>query len=125
MKNLFIGVFLGFISLHTSWSFAFIENSSLSSEVAQNKVYQRVQDLCNASGGRLEETSSRMEREIVDNGIEDFYYQIEYTYRVRFDQGQWDEFRVLLDAVIYSAYDHENSVWGVFRIDSATCEFVR
>ncbi len=60
--------------------------------------------------------------ERVDQGIVDTHYSTLLVRMIRIDQGVFDYYRVTVRSSFLSQYDHDAQDWGVYTVDSVTCE---
>lgn len=58
----------------------------------------------------------------IDQGIVDKHFVTKLELVVRIDQGVFDSYQVVVHSTYFSQYDHNQKDWGLYFIDSISCE---
>lgn len=108
---------------------ALLMTATAQAEIANSQYDARHQSLiekaslkaCNVNGGRLTQVSSTVVEDRVDQGIIDLYYTTELELTVRIDQGVYDTYKVNVQSLLASAYDHTAQDWGIYSVEAISC----
>lgn len=79
-------------------------------------------EACQVNRGKLTQISSSVIADQVDQGITDYYFTTELELTVKIDQGVFDTYKVTAQTLLASAYDHDAKDWGIYSVQSITCQ---
>ncbi len=121
MKSLFLSVVILLASTIASAD-EIIKNSSFT-EYQNQKVAQAILHECQI-GDRLEVVSQEERIDRVDQGITDVYYTTKMTGIKFYDQGRYNDYKITVESVLFSGYNHNTKDWGTFSVLSVKCDLL-
>lgn len=95
-------------------------NYSNYEERHQNLIKNAVEKNCGFAGTLEQENSQEVVNQ-VDQGIRDVYYTTTLNFKVRVDQGVYDNYQVIVKSEFADMYDHVTKNWGVYSVENVYC----
>lgn len=121
MKSLIAATLASVLTLAASLSHAQITNSGYDPR-HEALITKAVFKACGVSFGKIELTSKNVTKDVVDQGVIDTYYTSNLKMVVKIDQGVRDIYSIVVQSAMYAGYDHGAQDWGMYSVESATCE---
>lgn len=69
----------------------------------------------------LTQVSQTEEVVVVDQGVRDVYFTNVFTGERRLDQNIFDRYDITVKSILADGYDHQENAWGIFAIESVSC----
>ncbi len=92
-------------------SFSAVQSAEIQAAIVNSCGYVR----------NLSEVSNTQSVVVVDQGVHDIYNTTVLVGERRLDQNVFDALTITVKSSVVDAYDHQNQTWGVFVIESVSC----